>query len=520
MNRFFALLLSLCTCIVIAQPAKNLTLLGQLNFPGQKLSGCWHYNDTLGNEYALVGAENGIAIVDITNPALPHLLFQLPGVISTWHEIKVLGNFAYAVSEGTDPDTITDGMQIIDLSYLPDSAPSVYYHGNGAIDGQLRKAHSITADGNYVYVNGHNITSLGRGVLILNVSNPKQPDFVGAVTNRYCHDSYVRDEYLYTSDIYDHMFSVYDITIKSNPVLLATQITPGQFTHNTWLSDNSKYLFSVDEHSQTPLASYDIQNLNNITLLDTFYNDHFTQNEVHNVRVLNDFLLCPSYGSQVTIVDAKMPDNLIEIGNYTTGSSLCWDADPYLNSGNMITTDMNDQMLYIFAPHYIRACYLTGTITDSITGLTLANVSVDLTSLAISDASDFNGYYATGYADSGTYSVSYSLSGYFTQTQTVNLTNGNLTTQDIKLIPISAGLTNIEDKNIVYPNPAKEFFYINSEETISNWKLIDAAGRIVASDEPGISGRIDISTSAFSRGFYTLEIVNQSGVNYRKVLLN
>ena len=119
--------------------------------------------------YALVGASRGIVIVDVTNPALPVNLFQLPGVSNLWHEVKVIGDFAYAVSEGIDTSNVKNGLQIIDLRYLPDSVPYKFYTGDGDILGQLRKAHTVTTAGNYVYINGHNITGLGTGVLILSL---------------------------------------------------------------------------------------------------------------------------------------------------------------------------------------------------------------------------------------------------------------------------------------------------------------------------------------------------------------
>ena len=94
--------ISICT----SQIPKNLSLLSTLTFPGQSLAGCWHYEDGNGHAYALVGASRGIVIVDVTNPALPVNLFQLPGVSNLWHEVKVIGDFAYAVSEGIDTSNV------------------------------------------------------------------------------------------------------------------------------------------------------------------------------------------------------------------------------------------------------------------------------------------------------------------------------------------------------------------------------------------------------------------------------
>ena len=497
-----------------AQSPKNLSMLSSMTFTGQTLAGCWHYNSTSGNEYAIVGASNGLVIVDITNPTTPNLVLQTPGPNSLWHEVKVLGDYAYGVSEGVDPNNILNGLQIIDLRYLPDSAPTKFYQGDGAILNQLTSAHTVTADGHYVYVNGHNINILGSGILILDVTDPWNPVYTGAITSNYCHDSYVRGDTLYSSEIYAGQFSIFDISDRSTPVLITSQSTPSLFNHSAWLSDNSQYLFVTDEKPNAPMTSYDVADFSNITQLDTFYNGLFTSSEVHNVRVLNDFVLCPSYGSQLTLVDAAHPHNLIEVGNFTTGTSLCWDADPYTNSGNIIATDMNSGVLYILAPTYTRACYLEGNVTDSLTGISLNNVAVTLSSLSIVANTAPSGDYATGCADSGTYVVSFSRTGYVTKTFSVNLQNGQQVTLDVQLLPIGASVANISSlENVVYPNPANGV--LNITDNGSKWKkfsISNAIGQIIFEGDlilVGHSGTIDISK--LPQGTYNLKLQNENG---------
>ena len=52
----------------------NLQLLGNLSFGNVTCAGVRAYTDPNNNEYALIGAGNGIAIVDVTDPANPNLL--------------------------------------------------------------------------------------------------------------------------------------------------------------------------------------------------------------------------------------------------------------------------------------------------------------------------------------------------------------------------------------------------------------------------------------------------------------
>ena len=69
--------------------------------------------------------------------------------------------------------------------------------------------------------------------------------------------------------IYPGFFAVVDVTNKANPLLLATQTTPTAFTHNTWLSDDHKTLFTTDENNYSFLGAFDISDLSNICLLYT-----------------------------------------------------------------------------------------------------------------------------------------------------------------------------------------------------------------------------------------------------------
>lgn len=424
MNRFFTLILILLPICSSAQV--NLVQLSNLPF-STTCAGVRGYVDANNNEYALIGAGNGLAIVDVTDPTNPNLLFNVPANNSLWREVAVYQDYAYTCTEGGG------GVTIIDLSDLPNSYTSTIYNGDGPIAGQLGSAHTIQVFDEYLYIFGSDI-GVG-GAVICSLSNPAVPTYVGLYNLDYIHDGYVRNDTLWAAEIYAGQFTVIDVTNKANPTLLATQSTPGNFTHNTWLSDDSQTLFTTDEVQNAPLGSYDITDIQNIQLKDTYLTELMPSEEVHNVRVLDDFLINPSYGSQITIVDALYPDNLIEIASFPTGNYLCWDADPYLPSGNIIATDVGGG-LYIFAPYYVRACYLEGTVTDQITSLPINGVSVTLVSTSVNTGTDGAGEYRTGIPAAGTYDVTFSKAGYVTQTITgVQLTNGTLTVLDAQLVP-------------------------------------------------------------------------------------
>ncbi len=491
---------------------KNLSLLGSINF-GVSTAGCWHYVDSTGHLYAVIGVNTELAIADIQNPSNPVVLQSIPCVGSIWREVKVWGKYAYAVSEASGPGQA--GLLIVDLSTLPGTCAYKWWTGDGAIANQLNTAHTVTVDSGYVYINGSDI-GVG-GVIIASLADPWNPTYVGQYNTAYVHDSYVYNDTLWTSEIWAGRFSVVDVVNKANPTVLVTQGTPGAFNHNAWLSDNKKYLFTTDETNNSPLGSFDVSNIFNISLLDVYVTDSTSSQEVHNVRVLNDFLICPSYGSQITLVDAARPANLIEVGNYYTGNYLCWDADPYLPTGGIIATDMNG-MFYIFQPNYVRACYLEGNVTDSVTTIPINGAVVEILLTPKTTNSVINGDYKTGIADSGFYTVQCSKPGYYTKTiNNVHLQNGVLTTIDFKLVPIGFGVEeNLQSAVSVYPNPMNSEAKINlgahaASQVVTN--IYDVAGRLVRSQSfdsrmsPGV-----LKKGNLEKGAYTLHIVAEGKV--------
>lgn len=424
-------LLLLCCSTFTANAQFNLNLLGHLPYPSNTCAGIWQYVDSLGNEYALVGVDDRVAIVDVTNPVLPVEVFSvpaLPGQASLWRELKTYGKYAYAVSEGGG------GLIVIDLSNLPAGINSKHWYGDGAIANQLGSAHTIAVTDGYAYIFGTGNLANG-GAVIVDLADPWNPTYVGQYSMNYIHDGYIRNDTLWAGEIYAGQFSVIDVSDKSAPVLLTTHATPGQFCHNTWLSDNSHYLFTTDEVGGQPLGSFDVSNLSNIDLIDVYLTDSMPTHEVHNVRVLNDFLINPSYGSQLTICDAARPDNIIEIANYPTGSFLCWDASPYLPSGHIIVADV-DGGVYILEPNYIRACYLEGDVTDSLTGLPVNNVSIRINPINKQTKTNLLGEFKTGYAVAGLYDIEFRKPGYVTKLISgVSLTNGQLTQLSVLMSP-------------------------------------------------------------------------------------
>lgn len=214
--------------VTLAQ--QNVVFRSNLTYNGNALSNIGGYADSAGNEYALVGYEQGLSIVDVTDPANPVVVVDVPGTSSIWREVKTWQHYAYVTTEGC-----CNGLQIVDLSYLPDSVSVKYWDGGAALNNQLQTIHALHVDQGYVYLYGSNL--FNGSALVVDLSDPWNPSYQGHTPGTYIHDGYVRNDTMWAAHINDGYFAVYDLTIKSNPVLLASQMTPTQFTHNTWLND-------------------------------------------------------------------------------------------------------------------------------------------------------------------------------------------------------------------------------------------------------------------------------------------
>ncbi|MEM8523234.1 MAG: choice-of-anchor B family protein [Bacteroidota bacterium] len=433
---FLPILLLFITYFLQAQAEQNATLVGNLRY-NQGVNDVWGWADEDGTEYAFVGLQNGVSVVSLADPSNPREAGYAPGPSSGWRDIKTWKGYAYAINE------TGDGLLVINLNTLPDSITYEYWAPTIDELGTLNTCHNIYIDEfGTAYLAGCNLN--GGGVLFVDVdSDPGNPIYVGKADPRYSHDVYVRDEVMYSSDIFAGFFSVADVSNKAEATTMATQNTPFNFTHNAWLSDDSKTIFTTDERGNAPTASYDISDLNNIQKLDEFRPAATINTGVipHNAHVLNDYLVISHYSDGVVIVDAARPHNMIQVGQYDTypqpggGFSGCWGAYPFLPSGLVLGSDRSNG-LFVIQPDYVRAAYLEGIVREEGTTVLLSDVKVEINDPNIlEETTNLEGAFATGTAESGTYEVTFSKIGFFPKTIEVDLTNGELTELDVELKP-------------------------------------------------------------------------------------
>jgi len=398
-----------------------------------RLNDVWGHVDSLGNEYAIVGLQKGVSIVNVTNPSNLNEVFYVSGVSSTWRDIKTWNNHAYITNESSG------GMMIIDMSSLPGTIKSTdvyYYTGTNY---SFSKAHNIYVDeGGVAYIFGANNGNKGAIFLDLN-GNPKVPTELGVYDSLYFHDGMARGDTLWGAAIWLGKFVAIDVSNKTAPVLLNSYFTSGYFTHNCWISSDGNTLFTTDEKSNGAIGSYDVSDISNISELDLVRSNPGSGVIPHNTHVMGDFLINSYYRDGVTVVDATHPDQMVEVGNYDTtplqsgnGFSGVWGAYPFLPSGNILATDIFNG-LFVLGVEYTKGVYIQGNTLKFSDSSGVAFTQITSVNTGEFFSSSLNGSYKGAFADSGWHRLAFYKPGYLRDTTDIYMVSGQMHTLDIYL---------------------------------------------------------------------------------------
>ena len=413
-----------------------------------ELNDIWGWVDSSGNEYAIVGMNDGTSIIDLSDPLSPQEVLFVPGMNSIWRDIKTYGNYAYVTTEAMN------GLLIIDLSNLPDSANTNTYLYTGPSNAQWQRAHNIYIDKRgYAYIFGANRGSGGAIILDLN-QDPTQPVEIADINNWYVHDGMVKGDTLFLANGNNSLFSVWDVSNPSNPVLLAQNPTVGFYSHNIWSSDDGNYIYTTEEDNGGHLSEFNITDLNNIDLTDKIQAEPGNNIMPHNAFYINDYIVNSYYTTGIQIFDVQSKGNIVNVGHFDTspnfsgpGSNGCWGVYPYLPSGIIIASDIENGF-FVLDPDYKRAAYLEGTITDASTNTSLSGVTVEILNSNNNTLTNVGGGFKLGTLNAGTYSVVFSHPLY--QSDTINqvvLQNDSTTILNLVMYSLTPLNLNIESKS-------------------------------------------------------------------------
>ncbi len=510
----------------ISQAQQNLELEGELFYPSG-LSDIWGYTDSTGIEYALVavkgtsGQTGGVSVVSLSDAANPDEVHFSTGTHSIWRDIKTYNGYAYITTEADD------GLLIIDLNSLPDETAiidSTFWGLNWT------SAHNLYIDENGImYLFGANRASGGVIMYDLNV-NPWVPEEVGSYEAAYVHDGMARGDTLYTGNVYLGTFSAVDVSDKLNPIYLGGAETPNSFCHNVWVSDDGNFVFTTDEQAGAYIAGFNISDMDDVEETDRIRFDPGSNTIVHNVHVMNDYLITSYYKAGITIHDITDPYNIIQTGHYDTspqsgsGFNGAWGVYPFFDSETIVVSDISEG-LFVLTPTYTRASRLEGLITDGPTGNSIfdANIEILSTEIEATDDSDVLGYYKTGMAEEGLFDVLVQKVGYDdVLVEGVSFTNGEATVLNVVMGDVSSSVDeNLNWKEVkIYPNPLKDQITLSipgiSELNSIELIISDLSGKIVFKEVLASESELLVIDTELDNGIYILNIYSNQRVLYKE----
>ena len=367
-------------------PCNGIDLLARIPLSGfssnpSSANDIWGFVDKNDNrEYAIIGLRNGTAVVDVSDPLNPTEVGTIPGMATTWRDIKVLQIFDNAINRWkayayVTADAVTQGLQIIDLTGLPATVSLAATINSFASAHNIYMANIDYATGQalpgatpFAYILGSNLQN--GSFRILGLSDPLSPTVVTAAPpgTGYIHDAaslLISDNRTAECgaghnpcevliDYNESTIDFWDVTDKSAPIKLSSLGYPNaQYTHSGWWSKDKKFVFIQDELDErdaglsTTVHVVDISTLSSPVLAGTWTGSSSAID--HNGFTLGDEYYMSNYRRGLTILDITDPKNPVESRFFDTFVSPAdnnavfngaWGTYPYLPSGTILVSDI------------------------------------------------------------------------------------------------------------------------------------------------------------------------------------
>ena len=349
-------------------PESGVSLLSRTalnDFPGGATSGTdiWGYVSPSGREYALMGLNNGIAYVEVTDPGSPVMLDVIPHADEGQSDVKIYGEYAYSVTEGGG------GLNVVDLSGIDGGTVSLV---NVVTVVGLGQAHNlaINEDTGFAYICGSFDTESDGGLLVLDLADPVNPSFAGAWSQAYVHDAQVvtyttgpyagrEIAFAYAGGVDDPALQILDVTNKSAIIRLGKAEYPNRaFAHQGWLSEDRKYVYLNDELDETnrflPTTTYvlDVSDLTN-PFFATSFSIGLSSTD-HNLTIRGNVLFEANYTTGLRIFDISSPFLVRSLGYFDTfpasdlpGFNGAWGVYADLPSGIVLVSDIDSGLFVL-----------------------------------------------------------------------------------------------------------------------------------------------------------------------------
>jgi len=346
---------------------------------------CWGYVSPTGREYALMGLDNAVAVVEITDPFDPVVVGAVEHPSSPWADVKTYDRYAYAVNESGG------GVQVIDLTRVDEGVVSLA--NAPSFNGATSTSHNIAIneESGYAYLCGSG--GFNGGLIALDLSDPVNPSLAGTYTDTYVHDAEIvtfkagpnAGREIAFCYVGGRGLDIVDVTDKSNMYRVSRTTYSGlNYSHQGWLDANRSIIYLNDELDEirdgvtTTTRVFDVASLEAPVQIGSFTTG---LNAIdHNLYAADGFVFEANYRSGLRVFDATHdPVNPSEVGYFDTfiGPDAAefdgaWSVYPFFPSGNVIVSDIQGG-LFVLDPSFA----LVGGVPASISILTPPRDAVD-----------------------------------------------------------------------------------------------------------------------------------------------
>lgn len=383
-----------------AQQSQGVVLKSQISlatFGAGAGNDCWGYTSPSGREYAIVGLNNRVTFVEVTDPANPVILQTIPHTSSTWGDIKVYDGIAYAVTEAGGT-----GVQVINMRDIDSGVVTLV-----RTIASPGRSHNLVMDdvNGFLYTVGSN---QGTGTtMCFDLTDPLNPVKVGpnSMTTNYMHDAQIvtydsgpmAGKQIWYGFSEGRGVDVYDMTDKANPIMIKRIVYPNMnYCHQGWLSEDRRFLYVDDELDENNLLVPTRSLIFNVEdPANAYYVGSFTSGLLaidHNQYVDDGFAFQANYRSGLRIFDVSIdPTAPVQVGWYDTypandnrGFNGAWSTYPFFPSGTVIVSDINGGLFVLDA----REALTRRKTPTEFSLLRSSVVSGDLASLGESDGNE------------------------------------------------------------------------------------------------------------------------------------
>lgn len=334
---------------------------------------------TTGVEYALMGLDTGVAVIDLSNPYCPEHVATLQSHTpvssdSLWRDLETGGDYVFVGTEDS-----AHGMQVFDLLHVDAYSGEPLVLTEDAWVGEVLDTHTLTVNADRSLLSVQGGAACSYGLQLFDITDPLAPVLQACHTDAaYVHDAHcvtyhgpdvehAGKSLCLTANGFAGDIHVVDVTDPTPPVTLSSTSYPGAgYAHQVWLTEDHQHLLLDDEFDELTLNRPTTTHLFDFADLDDpeWIGEHAHEGRAidHQQFVVGGYVYQSNYTSGLRILDlARIADaELTEVAYFDVhptddapafeGS---WANYPFFPSGLVVVNSIYDG-LFVVRPNLAK----------------------------------------------------------------------------------------------------------------------------------------------------------------------